>query len=228
MLAHQKKCDIMVTRKRCSLCNHEQRDEFEEDLENLSLAPDDLDKRMDWPSGTSSRHQRNHMSGYEKSSNPRCKFCISEIRSDIEMGIYTGDMGAETAAKILNCSEDQVLRHSKYHMQPLVQKSAANLIAQREIDEIETLSVNIDRLNVKIDELFNQDDTSPKYLDSLTKLAKEIRESLRYLLEFKGKLIHKRQDTVIIAQMNIVKEVLAQNHPEVWLDVRKQMEEQMQ
>ena len=128
----------------------------------------------------------------------------------------------------MNCSEDQVLRHSKYHMQPLVQKSAANLIAQREIDEIETLSVNIDRLNVKIDELFNQDDTSPKYLDSLTKLAKEIRESLRYLLEFKGKLIHKRQDTVIIAQMNIVKEVLAQNHPEVWLDVRKQMEEQMQ
>ena len=113
-------------------------------------------------------------------------------------------------------------------MQTLVQKSAANLIAQREIDEIETLSVNIDRLNVKIDELFNQDDTSPKYLDSLTKLAKEIRESLRYLLEFKGKLIHKRQDTVIIAQMNIVKEVLAQNHPEVWLDVRKQMEEQMQ
>tara|TARA_R110000824_G_scaffold35603_2_gene111406 strand:- start:29869 stop:30525 length:657 start_codon:yes stop_codon:yes gene_type:complete len=218
----------MVTRKRCSLCNHEQRDEFEEDLENMSLSPDDLDKRMEWTSGTSSRHQRNHMSGYEKSSNPRCKICTSEIRSELEMEIYSGDMSSETAAKISICSVDQVIRHMKYHMQPLVQKSAANLIAQREIDEIETLSENIDRLNVKIDELFNQDDLSPKYLDSLTKLAKEIRESLRYLLEFKGKLVHKRQDTVIITQMNIVKEVLAQNHPQVWLDVRKQMEERMQ
>ena len=61
-----------------------------------------------------------------------------------------------------------------------------------------------------------------------TKLAKEIRESLKYLMEFKGKLVHKRQDTIIVAQMQIVKEVLAQNHPDVWLDVRKQMEEKMQ
>ena len=47
-------------------------------------------------------------------------------------------------------------------------------------------------------------------------------------MEFKGKLVHKRQDTIIVAQMQIVKEVLAQNHPDVWLDVRKQMEEKMQ
>ena len=59
------------------------------------------------------------------------------------------------------------------------------------------------------------------------KLAKEVRESFRYLLEFKGKLVHKRQDTIIVHQMQVIKEVLAQNHPEVWLDVRKQMEEKM-
>ena len=218
----------MVTRKRCTLCNHEQRDQFEEDLESMAISPDELDKRMEWASGTSARHQRNHMSGYEKSSNPRCKVCTSEIRSDLEMEIYTGDMSAETAARIAECSEEQVVRHMKYHMQPIVQKSAANLIAQREVDEIETLSVNIERLNMKIDELFNQEDTSPKYLDSLTKLAKEIRESLKYLMEFKGKLVHKRQDTIIIHQMQIIKEVLAQNHPEVWLDVRKQMEDKLQ
>jgi len=28
--------------------------------------------------------------------------------------------------------------------------------------------------------------------------------------------------------MQVIKEVLAQNHPDVWLDVRKQMEEKMQ
>ena len=101
-------------------------------------------------------------------------------------------------------------------------------LPKKEIDEIETLSKNISRLEIKIDELFDQDEMNPKYIDSLTKLAKEVRESLRYLMEFKGKLVHKRQDTVIVAQMQIVQEVLAQNHPEVWLDVRSKMEEKLQ
>ena len=76
--------------------------------------------------------------------------------------------------------------------------------------------------------MFDQDEMNSKYIDSLTKLAKEIRESLRYLMEFKGKLVHKRQDTIIIAQMQIVQEVLAQNHPQVWLDVKSKLEEKMQ
>ena len=110
----------------------------------------------------------------------------------------------------------------------MFKKSAANLIARKEVDEIESLSRNISRLEEKIDVLFEQEEMHPKYIDSLTKLAKEIRESLRYLMEFKGKLIHKRQDTVIIAQMQVVKEVLAQNHPQVWLDVKAKMEEKLQ
>ena len=113
-------------------------------------------------------------------------------------------------------------------MQPLVQKSAATLIAMKDIDEVESLSRNIARLEEKIDILFEQEEMHPKYVDSLTKLAKEIRESLRYLMEFKGKLIHKRQDTVIVAQMQIVQEVLAQNHPQVWLDVKSKMESELQ
>jgi len=132
------------------------------------------------------------------------------------------------AANIVDATEDQIVRHVDKHLQPLVQKSAANLIAKREVDEIQTLSANITRLEQKIDTLFDEDSTDPKYIDSLTKLAKEVRESLRYLLEFKGKLVHKRQDTIIVHQMQVIKEVLAQNHPEVWLDVRKQMESKLQ
>ena len=113
-------------------------------------------------------------------------------------------------------------------LQPLVQKSAANIIAMKEVDEIDSLSKNITRLEDKIDILFEQEELHPKYIDSLTKLAKEIRESLRYLMEFKGKLIHKRQDTVIVAQMQVVQEVLTQNHPQVWLDVKTKLEERMQ
>ena len=75
--------------------------------------------------------------------------------------------------------------------------------------------------------LFDEDDLNPKYIDSLTKLAKEIRESLKYMLEFKGQLVHKRQDTIIVAQMQVVQEVLAQQHPQVWLDIKKQMEDKL-
>ena len=102
------------------------------------------------------------------------------------------------------------------------------MIAKKDIDEIAVLSRNIERLEEKVDELFAETELDAPYIDSLTKLAKEIRESLKYLMEFKGKLIHKRQDTIIVAQMQIVQEVLAQNHPQVWLDVKSKMEERLQ
>ena len=218
----------MVKRKRCKLCNHEDRDDLEAQLETMAIAVDDLDKQMDWPSGTSARHQRNHMGDYVDASNPRCNICTHELRPMLEEQLSEGNITPNAVALMVDCSEEQVKRHMRKHLQPLVQKSAANLIARKEVDEIESLSRNISRLEEKIDVLFEQEEMHPKYIDSLTKLAKEIRESLRYLMEFKGKLIHKRQDTVIVAQMQIVQEVLAQNHPQVWLDVKNKMEEKMQ
>ena len=218
----------MVKRKRCKLCNHEDRDDLEAQLETMAIAVDDLDKQMDWPSGTSARHQRNHMGDYVDASNPRCNICTHELRPMLEEQLSEGNITPNAVALMVDCSEEQVKRHMRKHLQPLVQKSAANLIARKEVDEIESLSRNISRLEEKIDVLFEQEEMHPKYNDSLTKLAKEIRESLRYLMEFKGKLIHKRQDTVIVAQMQIVQEVLAQNHPQVWLDVKAKMEDRLQ
>ena len=218
----------MVKRKRCKLCNHEDRDDLEAQLETMAIAVDDLDKQMDWPSGTSARHPRNHMGDYVEASNPRCNICTHELRPMLEEQLSEGNITPNAVALMVDCSEEQVKRHMRKHLQPLVQKSAANLIARKEVDEIESLSRNISRLEEKIDVLFEQEEMHPKYIDSLTKLAKEIRESLRYLMEFKGKLIHKRQDTVIVAQMQIVQEVLAQNHPQVWLDVKAKMEDRLQ
>ena len=218
----------MVKRKRCKLCNHEDRDDLEAQLETMAIAVDDLDKQMDWPSGTSARHQRNHMGDYVDASNPRCNICTHELRPMLEEQLSEGNITPNAVALMVDCSEEQVKRHMRKHLQPLVQKSAANLIARKEVDEIESLSRNISRLEEKIDVLFEQEEMHPKYIDSLTKLAKEIRESLRYLMEFKCKLIHKRQDTVIVAQMQIVQEVLAQNHPQVWLDVKAKMEDRLQ
>ena len=218
----------MVTRKRCFLCNHEDRDEIERRLEVMEVPADAIDDENDWPSGTASRHQRNHMGNYINSSNPRCALCTSPILHELESQLHEGNLTPTLAAEIVGSSVDQIVRHVSNHLQPLVQKSAANLIAIKEVDEVDTLSNNISRLEAKIDELFDQDELNPKYIDSLTKLAKEIRESLRYLMEFKGKLIHKRQDTIIVAQMQVVQEVLAQNHPQVWLDVKSKMEERLQ
>ena len=218
----------MVKRRRCKLCNHNERDDLEAQLETLAVAPDDLDKKMKWASGTSARHQRNHMGDYVDASNHLCKLCTHELRPFIEEQLSEGNATPNAISIMVECSEEQIKRHMSKHLQPLVQKSAATLIAMKDIDEVESLSRNIARLEEKIDILFEQEEMHPKYVDSLTKLAKEIRESLRYLMEFKGKLIHKRQDTVIVAQMQIVQEVLAQNHPQVWLDVKSKMESELQ
>jgi hypothetical protein len=218
----------MVKRKRCRLCNHEERDDLEALLETMAITPDALDRQNEWPSGTTARHQRNHMGEYYDASNPRCNICTHELRPLIEEQLSEGDITPSVIARMAECSEEQVKRHMSKHLQPLVQKSAANIIAVKEVDEVESLTRILNRLEDKLDLLFDQEELHPKYVDSLTKLAKEVREGLRYLLEFKGKLVHKRQDTIIVAQMQIVQEVLAQNHPQVWLDVKSKMEEKLQ
>ena len=218
----------MITRKRCPLCMHEDRHQLEADLEAMSYSADALDQQMNWKSGTTAKHQRNHMGGYVDSANPSCNICTSPMRNELEAQLHAGELTPSQVGEMVESSEVQVMRHMEKHLKPIVQQSAANLIAAREVDEIQTLSVNVQRLEQKIDTLFSEDSTDPKYIDSLTKLAKEVRESLKYLLEFKGKLVHKRQDTIIVHQMQVIKEVLAQNHPEVWLDVRDKMQEKMQ
>ena len=216
------------TRKHCRLCQHEDREELEDALNALSITPDELDKKMDWPSGSTSRHMRNHIGEYEEKANPRCKVCTHPMRDIFEKGVSDGTLSSKALAETLGTTREQIAVHMKSHLQPVVQKSAATMIAKKELDEIELLSKNIQKLDIKLDEIFQEEVLDARQIDSLTKLAREVRESLKYLMEFKGKLIHKRQDTIVIAQMQIVKEVLAQQHPNVWLDVKKQMQEKLQ
>ena len=210
------------------MCQCENRKEHEDAINSLSITPDDLDEQMEWPSGTTSRHMRNHVSEYEEKSNPRCKLCTDSGREMYEQGLAEGTLKASDLAVALGTTTEQIRLHMQSHLQPLVQKSAAAILAKKEIDEIDLLSRNIQKVDMKLDELFQKEDLDFKELETLTKLAREVRESLKYLMEFKGKLVHKRQDTIVIAQMQIVKEVLAQQHPTVWLDVKKEMERKLQ
>ena len=217
------------TRKHCKLCQHPDRDQLEERLSSKQITPDELDEEMGWTSGVSARHLRNHMdTDYTDQSNPKCALCVSPERKVLEMAIHEGKISPSTVAADLGISRQQVMKHMNKHLKPLVQQSAAMEIMKRDLNEIDLLSVNIHRLEGKIELLFAEDDLNPKYIDSLTKLAKEIRESLKYMLEFKGQLVHKRQDTIIVHQMQVVQEVLAQQHPQVWLDIKKQMQEKLQ
>tara|TARA_R100000995_G_C3480448_1_gene123567 strand:- start:900 stop:1562 length:663 start_codon:yes stop_codon:yes gene_type:complete len=216
------------TRKRCRFCQHPDREQLEERLTSLQITPDELDVEMQWPSGVSARHLRNHMdTEYTDQSNPRCALCTSPQRQELEIAIHEGEISPTTVAADLGVTRQQIMKHMNKHLKPIVQKSAAMEIAKRELNEVDMLSDNIHRLEEKIELLFAEDDLNPKYIDSLTKLAKEIRESLKYMLEFKGQLVHKRQDTIIVAQMQVVQEVLAQQHPQVWLDIKKQMEDKL-
>jgi len=217
----------MITRKRCGLCQHPDREMLEAALERMEVTGDELDHQNDWRSGTTAQHLRNHMGEYHNQSNPRCVLCTDPSRATYEVALTEAQLSADALAKALNTTKAQIQRHMKHHLKPIVQQSAANMIASKELSEIDMLSNNVQKLDVKLDELFRRDDMDFKEIDSLTKLAREVRESLKYLLEFKGKLVHKRQDTIIVAQMQIVQEVLSQQHPEVWLDIKAKMQEKM-
>ena len=218
----------MVTRKRCGFCQHNEREELEEALEQGSVNCDDLDRTHNWRSGTAAQHQRNHMGDYVNSSNPKCVLCTDPMRKHYEESLSNGDITSEAIAEALGTTKEQIQRHMKHHLAPLVQESAAVIIAKKEVNEIDLLSANIQRLDSKLNDLFNDIDLEPREIDSLTKLAKEVRESLKYLMELKGKLIHKRQDTIIFAQMQVVQEVLAENNPQIWVDIKKRMQEKLQ
>jgi hypothetical protein len=216
-----------MRRKSCTFCQHSDVDSMEADLESLTITPDELDEKMNWRSGTSAQHQRNHMGEYVQSSNPKCAICVDPMRVEYERQLHEGLITAEEVSVGLGISKVQVHRHVKHHLQPVVQKSAAAIIAKKDLNEVDMLSNNIQLLDDKITEIASRDDLDAKELDALVKLAREVRESLKYMMEFKGKLVNKRQDTIIVAQMQVVQEVLAQNNPEIWLDIKKKMQERL-
>jgi len=220
----------MITRKRCGFCQHKDREELEHMLEAGETTCDELDVQNNWRSGTSAQHQRNHMGEYVNSSNPKCNLCVEPNRKEIEVALSNGDITTKEVAEQLDTTQQQIQRHIKNHLTPIVQESAAMMIARKEVNEVDLLSNNVAKLDMRLEQVFDElgNDLDPKMIDALTKLAREIRESLKYLMEFKGKLIHRRQDTVIVHQMQIVQEVLAQNNPQIWLDIKQRMQEKLQ
>ena len=88
-----------ITRASCRLCQHEDRDELENELREGIIAPKDLDKRMGLRENTADRHFRNHMGDYHMASNSECTVCTHFNRFAIEEDFYNGDTTTEAIAE---------------------------------------------------------------------------------------------------------------------------------
>ena len=217
-----------IIRKTCSFCQHENCEEFEKLLSSGETTALDLEKEHGWNPNTAQKHIDHHAPGHHSQPNNQCVMCTSPHREEYEIKLRNGEIKTSDLSEHLGCSVKTIQNHIRNHLKPAVQKSAALLIAQREVDEISVLTENVDLIRNKIDELLHETDLSFKQIDALAKLAKEVRESLKYLLEFKGKLIHRREETVIIKQVEIIQRVLLDKYPEVWYNIRNEIEEQLQ
>ena len=214
-------------RKSCKLCQHPDRDELEKQILAGELTTDELDKREGWWAGTSKKHMQNHLGEYHDNSNPSCPLCTHPSRPELEVRIAEGELRPSEAAELLGCSVDQIQLHMAKHLKPIVQQHAAMDIARMDLNEVDILSNNVTVLRDKIDELLANTELSTKQIDSLTKLAKEVRESLKYMLEFKGQLVHKREETVIVQQVEVIQRVLVERYPEIWTEIRDDVAEML-
>jgi hypothetical protein len=214
--------------KSCPFCQHEDRDHLENMILSGELQARELDRIEDWRSGTSRKHMQNHLGDYHDNSNESCPLCVAPNRGELESAIVDGQIKPSRVAEMLGVGVDLVNLHMKKHLKPLVQKAASMEIARKEINEIEVLSGNLQLLQTKLQEfIFDAEDLDHKTIDSLVKLSKEIRESLKYALEFKGQLVHKREETVVVQQVEVIQRVLIEKYPEVWSEIRDSVAERL-
>lgn len=215
-------------RKSCPLCNHPDRDNLEIEILDGRMEANALDREEGWRAGTTRKHMQEHLNSYHDDSNDKCALCVASNRKDLEAAIVDGHMKPSKVAAYLEVGVDLINLHMKKHLKPIVQQSAALDVARVELNEIELLSQNVQMLQGKIQQfIIDNDDLDFKTVDSLVKLSKEIRESLKYALEFKGKLVHKREETVVIQQIEVIQKVLIERYPEVWTEIRDDIAERL-
>ena len=215
-------------RKSCPLCNHPDRDNLEIEILEGRMEANALDREEGWRAGTTRKHMQEHLNSYHDDSNDKCSLCVASNRKDLEAAIVDGHMKPSKVAAYLEVGVDLINLHMKKHLKPIVQQSAALDVARVELNEIDLLSQNVSMLQGKIQQfILDNEDLDFKTVDSLVKLSKEIRESLKYALEFKGKLVHKREETVVIQQIEVIQKVLIERYPEVWTEIRDDIAERL-
>lgn len=215
-----------VAKRSCAFCQHDDRDELEESLQQGHISCKDLDKDMGWRANTADRHLRNHMGEYVRGANPSCPICSHPERADIERAYYEGTTSSEEIAADTEVPESTVYHHMRQHFQPLVQRTAALEVAFAAGSEVKTLRQNVESLNHKLQQLMSEGSVFEEgFVRDAVTLHKEVRESIKDLMKFEEKWTEPESQTVN-QTINVLKVELQQESPEVWRRVKQRLLEQ--
>jgi len=183
---------------------------------------------MEWRENTSDRHFRNHMGEYHLASNSECIVCTYFNRYQVEEDYYNGDVSSAEIAEMCGCSETTVYNHLKHHLKPLVQASAAPVIALKAGSEMEALRENVEKLNGELGYLFeNPDRNDPQFYGNLQRMHKEVRETVKDILKIQERAMGgQAAEAGINAQtVNLIKVELSKESPDVWRKIRSKLVE---
>lgn len=211
------------TKRSCPLCQHEERDYYENSLADGSVEPRILDKDMGWRANTTERHMKNHMGDYSDSANYSCIICTSDNRRTYEVAYFEDESTTEEIAAELDCSEDLVYRHMKNHLQPLVKRSATAIVAVKVGEEIDILRNNVQTLNGKLTQYIEESSIHDDgVVSDMVKLHKEVRETLKDLVKYQNEWAEPNK-AVANNTINILKVELGKESPETWKRVKEKL-----
>tara|TARA_R110000824_G_scaffold400338_1_gene607636 strand:- start:4347 stop:5024 length:678 start_codon:yes stop_codon:yes gene_type:complete len=217
-----------VMKRSCALCQHEDRDNLEQTLQQGLSSPKDMDKEMKWRENTSDRHYRNHMGEYHMAANTTCVFCTTPQRAEFEEAYFSRDITSEEIATALETTESTIFHHVKHHFQPLVQKTAALEVANLAGNEIVTLQSNVEKLNGKLSELLDEGSVyEDGFVRDAVTLHKEVRESIKDLMRFQDQWGPQSDGQQINQTINILSVELANESPETWKRLKSKLQENM-
>ena len=204
------------TKRSCPFCQHEDRDELEQNIIDGIADVKTLDKDMGWRANTSERHMNNHTGDYHKDANHSCIVCTSDDRKALEVAYFEGDRTTEDIATELDCSEQLVFRHMKHHFQPLVKRSATAVVSIKVGHEVEILRNNVEGLNGKLAQFMTETSIHDDgVISDMVRLHKEVRETLKDLSAYQEKWA---EPTANVANntINVLKVELGKESPETW------------
>jgi predicted transcriptional regulator len=215
------------TRVTCSLCQNENRDGLEQELVNGTITPKELDKKMEWREGITTRHFENHMGDYHMGSNSDCTICTHHMRAQFESAYYQQGMNAAQISEEVGCAESTVYHHLKFHFQPLIQPSAAQLVAIHSGDEMDALRGNLSRINGELGQLLDDADRNdPQYYRNVQMIHKEVRETVKDLVKMQERFSGDGlPGTIHATTVNLIKLELVKESPEVWKRIRHKLME---
>ena len=209
------------TKRSCGFCQHEDRDELEKQFADGMLDCKQLDRAMGRRANTADRHVRNHMGDYVNAANPSCPVCSSDNRREYEMCYFEEGMSCEEISKELDCKEDAVYRHMKYHFQPLVKKSATALVSVKVGHEVDLLRQNVEGLNHKLHTFMEETSIHEDgAISDMVKLHKEVRETLKDLVKYQDKWVEP-EEKMVANTINILKVEMSKESPDTWKRVKE-------